>query len=434
MRPDAAHAAAPPLVAKPHERHQIIDTHEDCICPRTYSYRRPKSGVLVRHCKRCWQCDNCLNRKYRARIGRTMQETRESKRSWFITDNFGWDNIRVWLCDHITAARLPKGCPVTTLDEARNLTDDHRRRLAQWFKANKIKRLKKQDRNTHLRQMTAWERHKSGLPHAHIIAHEQAEPIARNRWVCASFIQASGRTPPRRNDGETDDKYYGRLKRHCWHQWKQWEALRDDPSPAAAAKRLTLAFQPGRAGQREISLCYDAKKRASRRKREGRAASYAHKTANYTAKEGGRWYHSPRYGRRSADSSADKADARGQRPSQGAPVAASLLRSHVRLAGLSGVDHRHRGQELSPYGASSRPPGPLTDLAAWRKAMGFPDREAEKRDTSLISAIREMAEQLSTEPIVTVPAQKRMADMTEAEFAAFLSDLAQRFTTKETTA
>ena len=112
---------------------------------------------------KCRNCDVCLKRRARLWRGRAMQECREAERTWFVT-------LTLRPEEHYRSLAL--GLKKAGFDG--EPCDEFRARVVEigaWITLA-LKRLRKKT-GARLRYIVVYERHKSGLPHVHLLIHEQ---------------------------------------------------------------------------------------------------------------------------------------------------------------------------------------------------------------------------------------------------------------------
>lgn len=122
---------------------------------------------------RCRKCDKCLaHRAWKWRT-RALEEVRLANRTWFGTLTVSPDNHFLALA-RVRAAASAGGVDFDTLGEQERwlrLVAEHGRDLTKY-----VKRLRKNSQ-VPIRYLIVAERHKSGLPHFHMLVHERGEPI-----------------------------------------------------------------------------------------------------------------------------------------------------------------------------------------------------------------------------------------------------------------
>lgn len=258
-----------------------------CETPRVW-HREDKFGIHHEYLSRCGKCDPCRAQKKSVRIARAMNEVETSNRTWCHTFTFGIPYHLRYLADHGDPAAL------SIIDSGEPPPASWQRKHAQYTKAGWFKRLRKAT-GLNLRQSTHWEAHESGQPHAHILVHEELTPVLWYEFLNASFITPRGYDYPQRGPDEGRYAYAKRLCHHLHEGWTEWRSLAADPTDEAKQRRLQLPFQCGNTGKETTKLCRD---NTRNRKRDSRkAVGYAAKAAAYSAKDGGRWSHSPGYGK-----------------------------------------------------------------------------------------------------------------------------------------
>lgn len=133
--------------------------------------------VIMRvHCR---QCDECRKAKGRMWYNKARIETFRATRTWFGT--FTWDPHYRATAEMITRQRLAKsGVDWKTLSPSEQFVEsciELGEDITLW-----LKRLREASRAP-FRYLLVWEAHKSGLPHAHILVHEQdaAKTISKRK-------------------------------------------------------------------------------------------------------------------------------------------------------------------------------------------------------------------------------------------------------------
>jgi hypothetical protein len=359
------------------------------LCPHP-DKRTVKDGYDAGRKVDLWSCNlpGCVQCDARKRVRKVMQraeqitrEVRNSRRTWMDTFTVQFQNMRVYLADRGDTVTLARG------DDA----------IAKLACSNQAKRLRKQRAPKHTKAV-AWERHEGehaaeggdgtniGKLHAHRFIHEKDEQISKARLAVSSYSQPRGFRPPRRRPGtkpgqqwgESPSAYYWRmiygtmvpragtpwpksprgreLREQSWQPvidgtrpwrttdglacgYRRWLAIRDDPSPEAQIERLRLPFQAGNVNCEIVD-----------EPRGKRVASYAVKAARYTAKGGGQFTKSPRYGRDPTDA---EGPANSSADEKGAPGPGSTGATTCLAGPQSGVAVPNCFQEWPPSGSSA---------------------------------------------------------------------------------
>lgn len=128
---------------------------------------------------RCRKCERCLRRRSVEWSVRAVAEMRAASRTWFCT--FTLSPEEQYLCLMRAHTRLRKAqVDPHELDAIREFMERSREVGVLLTKA--IKRLRK-NTGSKMRYLAVTERHKSGLPHLHLLIHEQGEPITYRQIV-----------------------------------------------------------------------------------------------------------------------------------------------------------------------------------------------------------------------------------------------------------
>lgn len=124
---------------------------------------------------RCRKCPACLRARARMWTERAIAELRAASRSWMGSLTLSADQQHLMMCRAST--RLKNGAVRwSSLTEDEQLAERHReisREITLW-----IKRVRKRS-CARLRFFIVMERHKSGLPHYHLLVHEGAVPVGK---------------------------------------------------------------------------------------------------------------------------------------------------------------------------------------------------------------------------------------------------------------
>lgn len=152
---------------RPGHKQRMIDPYVDIL---------PKAGRIpywLDLITRCRRCDRCL--RYRAWKWRTraLEEVRLGSRTWFGTLTVDPDHHFLAL-SRVRAACHEQGYSFDDLDEVKRfalLVKEHGRELTLY-----VKRLRKYSQ-VRIRYLIVAEKHKSGLPHFHMLIHERGGEI-----------------------------------------------------------------------------------------------------------------------------------------------------------------------------------------------------------------------------------------------------------------
>lgn len=163
------------------------NVHGPCLSPKTVMvFGRPsgrgkyivvepgsKHPLEVELTTACRQCENC--RKQRARIwaARAMSEIERSSRTWFGTLTLSPD-------EHFKALCRVRSLSDDRLSEFDSRSEGERFSLVVTEIGREVTRFLKRVRKNsgvRLRYCLVAERHKSGLPHFHVLLHERSQPV-----------------------------------------------------------------------------------------------------------------------------------------------------------------------------------------------------------------------------------------------------------------
>lgn len=146
----------------------------------TYRSDRPSTdGQGIELHVRCRQCESCLKSRARMWAARAAKELAAAPRSWFGTLTLRPEqHFRMASLARLRLAR--QGVDFDTLTEAEQFRERHREinRVITLY----VKRLRKEAAGK-LRLVCVVEQHKSGLPHYHLIVHEQWVGAVRHKTL-----------------------------------------------------------------------------------------------------------------------------------------------------------------------------------------------------------------------------------------------------------
>lgn len=124
---------------------------------------------------RCRRCENCLRSRAAMWRQRAATEIRFAGRTWLGTITLSAESHFMMMCR--ASDRLRKSAVQwRKLSEAEQLAERHRecsRELTLW-----LKRVREES-GVALRYLLVMEKHKSGLPHYHVLIHEGAQPVVK---------------------------------------------------------------------------------------------------------------------------------------------------------------------------------------------------------------------------------------------------------------
>lgn len=133
---------------------------------------------------RCRRCANCLKLRSALWRHRARQEIAEAKRTWFGTITLG-PSAHFAMASRARLRLRAQGVNFDKLDADEQFVERHREtgvELTKW-----LKRVRKQSGSA-LRILLVCERHKSGLPHYHVLVHEVSDVscpkrILQGQWT-----------------------------------------------------------------------------------------------------------------------------------------------------------------------------------------------------------------------------------------------------------
>jgi len=131
----------------------------------------------------CRKCDNCRRRRAAIWRNRALTEIRCASRTWFGTLTLSPEAHYLMQCR--ASVRLKKSAVIwETLQPVDQTAEEHKEISAEITLY--VKRIREQS-GAKLRIMCVMERHKSGLPHYHLLIHEGAVPVVKSvlkaQWV-----------------------------------------------------------------------------------------------------------------------------------------------------------------------------------------------------------------------------------------------------------
>lgn len=158
-----------------------LEYHGDCINPRSLSMsgRRPaingrQAAVFVDLLVRCRKCPHCLKTRSTMWTARAFDEVSMASRTWFGTltkrpqEQLRDKALAHRWCRRFWATDFEK---CTSAEQLRILTKIANRDLTTFFKRIRKKRP--------IRYLLVCELHKSGLPHWHLLLHEQGTEVPK---------------------------------------------------------------------------------------------------------------------------------------------------------------------------------------------------------------------------------------------------------------
>ena len=125
---------------------------------------------------RCRKCPGCLRERQREWTARMVQETEWSSRTWMITLTMSAHSHYMTLTNEL-ARMAARKIPADEIDEFKARAAGFGREITLW-----LKRVRKET-GAPLSYCSVFEKHESGLPHAHLLLHEHslaqpAQPLA----------------------------------------------------------------------------------------------------------------------------------------------------------------------------------------------------------------------------------------------------------------
>lgn len=146
--------------------------------------RTEKAPIRVTLTVRCRKCDPCRNQRRKLWASRARNEIRQSARTWFGTLTLRPNSQYIALCQ-ARARAAKKGIDFDALSFGEQFVRRHEM-ISPWI-TKYLKRLRKNS-GYKFRFMLVAEAHKSGLPHYHILIHEEVPgdelkyDLLRKQW------------------------------------------------------------------------------------------------------------------------------------------------------------------------------------------------------------------------------------------------------------
>ena len=141
--------------------------------------QRPGTSIFVDYDVPCRKCAGCLRARSREWTARAIAEMRVASRTWFVTFTFE-PEIHATL---LMAARY-RSRGWEHLSEGQRFHAHHlecARLVTLWLKRVRKGEAKLGEKPVRFRYMFVVEAHKSGLPHYHMLLHEQGVEISKRR-------------------------------------------------------------------------------------------------------------------------------------------------------------------------------------------------------------------------------------------------------------
>ena len=175
---DVASNCLSPVVVEMHGRASEGNIKMTNVTP---TCNRPNFAELTVPCRKC---ANCLRRKANNWRLRALSEFHSANRTWFSTLTVSPTS----LIHLLSSCRVRLGRAGTDLealsvqDQFLELEREGFAHVQKW-----LKRLRKNDPESAIRYLAVTERHKSGVPHWHVLLHETAKPLSYDRSLKGSW-------------------------------------------------------------------------------------------------------------------------------------------------------------------------------------------------------------------------------------------------------